>query len=155
MYVSLISDNQLLQSMQTLIHAIKENMEKLPIHSADSFSILSSLSQLLSFVCISQKCNLTLTEPTFRFAHMTGIQSNRQSGMVVSILFDLSSHSAQCFTRYELLSSLIFVTDRTDRQKTMHMSPPCNLHRWAQKPVRHAIENRKTRELSPREGDSS
>ncbi len=30
------------------------------------------------------------------------------------------------------------VTDRrtdgqTDRQKVMHMSPPCNLHRWAQK----------------------
>ncbi len=31
-------------------------------------------------------------------------------------------------------------TDRqTDRQKTAHMSPPCNVHRWAQKVLKHYL----------------
>ena len=34
----------------------------------------------------------------------------------------------------ESLSSLIFGPVHTDRQKAAHMSPPCKMHRWAQKP---------------------
>ncbi len=40
------------------------------------------------------------------------------------------------FLRYELFSPIfgqVRTDGRTDRQKAMHMSPPCNLHRWAQK----------------------
>ena len=54
----------------------------------------------------------------------------------------VSLHQLQYLSRYELFSPIfgpVFLvqsgqTDRqTDRQKVMHSSPPCNLHRWAQK----------------------
>ncbi len=55
----------------------------------------------------------------------------------------ISCSYLQYLLRYELFSPIFgqVRTDRqtdgqTDRQKAMHMSPPCNMHRWAQKWIR-------------------
>ncbi len=39
----------------------------------------------------------------------------------------------QYFLSYEFLSSDRQTDGRTDGQKALHMSPPSNMHRWAQK----------------------
>ncbi len=45
--------------------------------------------------------------------------------------FAISSHTFRYMNYYPVTDRR---TDRrTDRQKAMHMSPPCNMHRWAQK----------------------
>ena len=53
-------------------------------------------------------------EPTLRFPGMTSIEKE----------MDLSESK---------LSIYLICISTTDRQKAMHKSPPCNLHRWAQK----------------------
>ncbi len=63
-----------------------------------------------------QKCNLTLA-----------MSPNCHSKSPMPVL--RKPRAFEQFPRYELLSS-----DRqTDRQKVMHKSPLCNMHRWAQK----------------------
>ncbi len=81
-------------------------------------------------------------EPTFRFSYMKYIDKQKDITMKqLSGIFHPSfkvlaplPYELYYHVRYELLSSVNFVTDRqTDRQKVTHKSPPCNLHRWAKK----------------------
>ena len=52
-------------------------------------------------------------EPTFRCAYMTSI----------------NLHFGKVYKHTEV----IFGPVQTDGRKAMHMSPPCQVHRWAQK----------------------
>ncbi len=52
------------------------------------------------------------------------------------IFLDIQTACAQCSITCscgELLSSDRQTNGQTDGQKVMHMSPTCNMHRWAQK----------------------
>ncbi len=59
------------------------------------------------------------------------------------------AHSKNCtilFYGYDLdiyeqmfISIYLIWISATDRQKAMHKSPPCNLHRWAQKSAKNSV----------------
>ncbi len=69
-------------------------------------------------------------EPTLRFPGMTSIEKE----------MDLSESK---------LSIYLICISTTDRQKAMHKSPLCNLHRWAQKGMMVALLSCHYRAVDP------
>ncbi len=69
----------------------------------------------------------------------TYILDNYVDGLTLThVNFDLDLCDL-CMNYYPVIFGQVHTDRWTDRQKVMHMSPPCKMHRWAQKLIKTNI----------------
>ena len=86
---------------------------------------------------MSKKCNLTLAmSPLCNSISPLPMPSHL---LHIVVKYQTSSYNTFRVMNYFLVWFFVKSRQTTDRQKVTHISPPCKMHRWAQKPVHRKI----------------